>query len=133
MEDHDFVQAMFGAEGAGFREDVAGGLIGGLNFGESSVFTEDGQGFEEDGVIGTSGPVGEVLAHEIRAEEVGPVAAGSIALGNAGNIELGFLEEGAFGVEAGLQRIFMIIRDQSAEQIGSHAGVKILADLYRDF
>src|ERR1700739_3993247 len=82
IQHHVFVEVIFRAEGACFCEDVPGGWIGGLNFGESSIFAEDRQRFEEDWVIGSGGPIGEVLAHEIGAEEVGPVAAGSVTLGN---------------------------------------------------
>src|SRR6266478_6356451 len=133
VQHHVGVEAIFGAEGSGFRENVPGAGICSLNFCERAVLAEDGQSFEEDRVIGTSGPVGEILADEIGAEEIGPVAAGTIALRDAGEIELGVLKKSAFGGEAGLQWIFAIFCEERAEEIGTHAGVKILADLQRDF
>src|SRR5712671_3351126 len=115
------VEAIFGAESSGFCEDVPGAWIGGLNFCERAVFAKNRQRFEEDRVVGASGPIGEVLANEIGAEEVSPVAASAIALGDAGEIELGVLQEGALGGEAGLQRIFTIFCDERAKEIGAHA------------
>src|SRR4029077_16852043 len=87
IEHHFGVELVFGAECSGFRENMPGGGVGSLNLGERAVFAEDGKRFEEEGVIGASGPVGEILAHEIGAEEIGPIAAGSIALGDPGEIE----------------------------------------------
>jgi len=62
-----------------------------------------------------------------------PNRPGTIALGDAGEIELGVLKKSAFGGESGLQRVLAIFCEERAEEIRAHAGVKILADLESDF
>ena len=73
------------------------------------------------------------MADEVRAEEIGPVAAGAVALRDAGKIELGLLEESAFDGEAGVVEIDGLLRGERAEEIRTHPGMKILADLQSDF
>jgi len=67
-------------------------------------------------------PIRQIVAHEIRAEEIGPVAARAVALrwtperssfASVRNVLLNF--------EAGGKRIFRILRDEQAEKIWSHA------------
>ena len=74
------VHAIFRGEGSGFREDVAGAGICGLDFCKRTVFAKNRQRFEENGIIGARRPVGEIAAHKIWTEKVGPVAASAIAL-----------------------------------------------------
>ena len=69
----------------------AGGIC--LNFRERAVFAEDRERFEEDVVVGARGPVGEVVDHEVGAEEIGPIAAGAVSLRGAGEIEFGGLQK----------------------------------------
>src|SRR5690242_5515570 len=88
VEHHFAAQLVFGAKGAGFCEDMACAWRTGLNFGKRAVFAKNWQRLEEILIVRTRRPIGEVVDHEVRAEEVGPIAAGSIALRGAGQIEL---------------------------------------------
>ena len=86
--EHQFgIELVFGAESAGFCKHVTGAGRASLNFRERAVFAEDGQRFEENFVVRARGPIREVMDHEIRAEEIGPVSARTIALPRAGKIE----------------------------------------------
>src|SRR5205085_906351 len=84
-------------------------------------------------IVGASRPIREVLADKVRAEEIGPVPASAVTLRDAGEIELGVLQERAFDVEAGLQRVFAIFRDERAKEIRTHTGVQVLTNLESDF
>ena len=99
-----------------------------MNFCERAVFAEDGQGFEKDLIVGARGPIREVMNHEIRGEEVGPVAAGSIALRGAGEVELGLLQKRLLYFETSVEGIFGVFCNQKAEKIRTHSGVQILTD-----
>ena len=84
VEHHLAAKFVFGAKRAGFCEDVAcAGRIG-LNFRKRAVFAENWKRLEEILIIGTRLPIREVVDHEVGAEEVGPIAACSIALRGAG-------------------------------------------------
>ena len=64
VEHHFAVELVFGAEGAGFCEDVAGAGIVDLNFGERAVLAENGKSFEENGKVGTRAPIRHVVGDE---------------------------------------------------------------------
>src|SRR5260221_14194128 len=111
---------------------MAGAWIRDLDFCQRAISAQYRQRFEEDGVFGSSGPVREVVAHEVGAEKIGPVTAGSVALRDTGEIELGFLQESALGSKAGLKRIFAVLCNERPEQVGPHAGVQVLANFQGD-
>src|SRR5205814_3088378 len=88
VEHHLAAQFVFGAKRAGFCEDMAcAGRIG-LNFRKRAVFAKNWQSLEKTLIVRTRGPIREVVDHEVRAEKVGPIAACSISLRGAGQIEL---------------------------------------------
>ena len=72
------------------------------------------------------------MADEIGTEQVGPVAACSVSLRSAGQVEFCVGEEGAFNFEAGAQGIFGVFRHEQAQIVRAHARVKILADFQGD-
>src|SRR5260370_19057317 len=123
---------VFGAKRASFCEDVACAEGIGLNFHKRAVFAENGERLKKDWKVGTGGPRGEVVDHKVRAEKVGPIAAGSIALRGAGQIELCCLEKVMFDFEPRVERVLCVFPNKSAEEVRSHAGVQILTDLERD-
>src|SRR5229473_1637804 len=127
VKHHFAAQLVFGAEGAGFCEDMAG--AGGiyLNLRERAVFSENRERLEKNLIVRAGGPIGEVVDHKIGAEEVGPIAAGSIALRGAGQIELRRLEEIMFELETSAERVLCIFPDEGAEEVWPHAGVQVLA------
>ncbi len=127
------IELVFGGKRSGFCEDMARPRIVLLNFGQRSVFSKNGQRIKKDGEVRPGFPIRQIVAHEIRAEEIGPVAARAVALRGAGKIELRIGKKRLLNLEAGGKRIFRILRDEQAEKIWSHAGVEILADLQRDF
>ncbi len=132
--EHQFaIQLVFRAEGAGFCEDVACAGIVDLNFGERAVFAENGKRFEENGEVGARTPISHVVSDEVRAKEIGPIAAFTVALRSAGEVEFGFFKKRALNFEASVNGIGKIFRDKHAEKIRSHAGVKILAHFECDF
>src|SRR6266850_5188417 len=104
-----------------------------LNFRERTVLAENRKRFEKDFVVRAGGPVGEVVHHEVWAEEIGPIASGAVALRGAGKIELRKLQKFAFDFEPRVERRFGVFRDKRSEEIRPHAGVEILADLQGDF
>jgi len=104
-----------------------------LNFREGTVFAENRKRFEKDFVVRTGGPVGEVVHHKVWAEEIGPVASGTVALRGAGKIKPRGLQKFAFDFEPRVERCFCVFRDERSEEIRPHAGVEILADLQGDF
>src|SRR5690242_8130904 len=114
VEHHFAIELVFGAERAGFCEDVTGAGTAGLDFGECSVLAENGKRFEEDRIVRTGGPVSKVVGDEIRAEKIGPVSTLAVALRCAGKVELGVLKKSAFDFEAGMNRIGEIFRGQSS-------------------
>ena len=132
IQHHFAVEPVLGVEGAGFGEDVSGAGIVHLNFGERAVLPEDGEGAEKRIEIRTGGPIRHVVGHEVRREEIGPIASGAVTLRNAGQIESCGAEEVVLDGEAGRERICGIAGAERAEQIGSHAGVEILANLEGD-
>src|SRR5713226_834219 len=109
----------------------AGGIY--LNLRERAVFSENRERLEKNLIVRAGGPIGEVVDHKIGAEEVGPIAAGSIALRGAGQIELRRLEEIMFELETSAERVLCIFPDEGAEEVWPHASVQVLADLERDF
>jgi len=64
----------------------AGGV--GLNFRKRAIFSKNRERLEKDRIVRARGPIREVVDHEVGTEKVGPIAAGSIALSGAGQIEL---------------------------------------------
>ena len=80
IEHHFAVQTISRAVGAGFCENVACTGIIFLNFCERAVFAEDRQRVEKNVVVGARSPVGEIVAHEIRSKEVGPITSCAVAL-----------------------------------------------------
>src|SRR5882762_11729072 len=104
----------------------------GLNLRQGPVFAENRERLEEILIVGTGGPIREVLHHEIRAEEVGPVAAGSIALRRAGQVQLRRLEEAMFDFESSVKSGLPVFPYEAAEEVRPHAGVQILAHFERD-
>ena len=129
IEHHFSVEMIAGAERSCFCEDVACARILRLNFGKGAVFAEDGKRVEENVIVGPRGPISEIVAHEIGAEEIGPVAAGAVALRCATEIEFGVGEECAFEFESFFERVASVLARDCAEKIRTHSGVKILADL----
>ena len=83
VEHHFPVKLVFGAEGAGFCEDVAGAGIVDLNFGERAVLAKNGKRFEENREVGACTPIGHVVGDEVWAKEIGPIAAFTVALRDA--------------------------------------------------
>ena len=73
------------------------------------------------------------MHHEVRTKEIGPVAAGAIALTGSGEVELRRLEEFMLDMEPGIEGILRVLPDQSAEKIRPHSRMQILADLQCDF
>src|SRR6266850_2953242 len=104
-----------------------------LNFRERTVLAENRKRFEKDLVVRASGPVGEVVHHEVWAEEIGPIASGAVALRRAGKIELRGLQKFAFDFKSRVERRLGVFRDKRSEEIRPHAGVEILADLQCNF
>ena len=64
------VELVFRAERAGLRENMAGARIFFLNFCQRAVFAENRQSMKENVIVRARRPIGEIVADEIRAEEV---------------------------------------------------------------
>jgi len=95
----------------------------GLNLREGPVFAENRESLEELLIVGTGGPIREVVHHEVRAEEVGPVAAGSIALRRAGQVQLRRLEEVMSTLNPAVKGPFVSFATRSTEEVRPHAGL----------
>src|ERR1700689_1128874 len=90
--DHEIlVERVLGPIGSSFGMYVASGWRVDLDFCECPVFAQDGKGVVEVGVERLLGHVSEVVNHEVGSEE--GVAAGTVALRSAGEIETSFGEE----------------------------------------
>ena len=79
VKHHHAIEPVFGAERAGFREDMAG--TGGicLNFSKRAVFAKNRERTKKNLIV---------RASKVGAEKIGPIPAGAIALSGAGQIEL---------------------------------------------
>jgi hypothetical protein len=86
VKHHHAIEPVLGAEGAGFREDMAGARGICLNFRKRAVFAENREGIEKNSKVRASRPVGEVVDHKVGAEKIGPIAAGPIALSGTGQV-----------------------------------------------
>src|SRR5260370_1768049 len=108
----------------------SGGI--GLDFCECPIFAKNRERLEKILIVRASGPIREVVHHEVGAKEISPVAAGSIALRRAGQVQLRRLEEVMFDFESSVKRALRVFRNESAEEVRPHAGVQLLAHFERD-
>src|SRR5207248_7645128 len=74
-----------------------------------------------------------IMHHEVRREKISPIAASTIALTAAGEIQLRGLQEFLLDVKSSVERILRVFCNERAEKIRPHSCVQVLADLQRDF
>ena len=69
------------------------------------------------------------MDHEVGGEEIGPIATSAIALSGAREFKFRGLQKITLDLEAGIKGVLCVFRGERPEEVRSHAGVKILADL----
>ena len=104
-----------------------------MNLCEGSILAQDGERLEENFVIRPRGPIRQIMHHEVRREKISPIAASTIALTAAGEIQLRGLQEFLFDVKSSVERVLRVFCNERAEKIRPHSCVQVLADLQRDF
>jgi len=125
------VQQVRPAEGSGLGVHMTGRGRIGLNIPKRAVFAhhrQRPQKCREHGVLARE--IDQVVHHEVRRKE--SVASGAVALACAGDIQSRILQKAILEIEAGLYRVFMVLPQDGAQDIGRHAGMQVLADFQCD-
>ena len=115
---------------SGLRMHVPGGWRLHLNLYQRAIFSEYWKGAVKILKIFLFGHGQQVTHHEVRS--VICVAACSIALNRAGQVESQFFQEAIFEIESGLIYVFVGLRQDRAQNGRRDARVQILADLERN-